>query len=943
MGCLSETQILELVNGATPEGAERHLDECSHCREVVAAAARAFTDVGPASQRTEPSQEPADGVRGASIGRYLLLQVVGRGGMGVVYAAYDPELDRRIALKLLTASDAGGPISRSRLVREAKALARVSHPNVVTVHDAGTIGDEVFIAMEFIEGATVGRWLREKPRSWREVCGVFLQAGRGLAAAHEAGLVHRDFKPENVLIRSDGRVLVTDFGLARPPSGPTQSSAPPEAAAVEITQPGAVAGTPAYMAPEQMRGAPVDARSDEFSFCVALHEALYGERPRPGEPAPDSGDRFLSPRADLLRTRRVPRHIRHAVARGLRSDPRERFPSMSELLAVLGRDPRRRWIRAAVALSVLGLVATAWLAYERGAEQRASMCKPVARELAGIWDKHRRQEVRRALLATRRPYAPDAWKSVRASLDAYAAAWVEARRDACEATWIRGEQSAEALDLRMECLRRRRSELKAVAEVLSRADERVVKRSVETAAGLTALGGCANVELLRAPMRPPIDAIARARVEEAQAELARAKALSRAGRYAEAGVIARRAVETGRALRYRPLEAESLLELGQAEYGHNDYRKAVESLRSARVAAEASRHDRVAARAAVDLVFVLGSRLREHDRAHEWAQLAGASIERLGGDDELSFLLANNVGGVLSLEARMKEARAAFERALSLAEKLGWTEDPRIAALLNNLGVTSRRLGEYEKARSYFERALRIRERAFGREHPRVAFVVNNLGGVFYSLGRFDEAQRLHKRALAISERAVGPDSTDAAMPIENIGIIAENRRQFEVALKYYRRALSIYEKAYGPEHPDGAQILTRIGGILAQMGRDKEALEMHRRALFVREKSLGPSHPDLATSLAGIGEILLDRRQGAEALPLVERALRLRRAATNEPIELGDLRFLVARALRLTGKDPARAKRLAEEARADYRRIGDVRKKELAAVQAWLAARPGK
>ncbi|HET6583005.1 MAG TPA: serine/threonine-protein kinase, partial [Nannocystaceae bacterium] len=226
--------------------------------------------------------------RGTTLGRYVVLERIGSGGMGVVYAAYDPQLDRKVALKLLHAreerdGDSGG---RARVLREAQAMARLSHPNVVAVHDVGVVDDTLFVAMEFVEGVTLGHFIAAGSRRWNEVLDVFEPAGRGLAAAHAAGLVHRDFKPDNVMIGNDGRVRVMDFGLARAAAEITTESSEGSGGSIvelsgvdRLTRTGALVGTPAYMAPELLAGGNADARSDQFAFCVALHRALYGTAP----------------------------------------------------------------------------------------------------------------------------------------------------------------------------------------------------------------------------------------------------------------------------------------------------------------------------------------------------------------------------------------------------------------------------------------------------------------------------------------------------------------------------------------------------------------------------------------------------------------------------------------------------------------------------------------
>jgi len=261
---------------------------------------------------------------GDCLGRYTVRDRIGRGGIGEVYAAHDPELDRIVALKMLRPGLAGeSPEARARFQREAQAMARLSHPNVVAVYDVGAVGERVYVAMELVEGPTLEAWLLERPRGWREVVEVFLQAGRGLEAAHAAGLVHRDFKPSNVIVGD--RVRVADFGLARvaadaEPTGPMA----PTALEGVVTETGAALGTPAYMAPEQRAGGPPSAQSDQYSFAVALYEALYGSRPAAGEP-PRKGFHRLPPR------------VRRILHRALSSHPAERYPSMSDLLRDLSR------------------------------------------------------------------------------------------------------------------------------------------------------------------------------------------------------------------------------------------------------------------------------------------------------------------------------------------------------------------------------------------------------------------------------------------------------------------------------------------------------------------------------------------------------------------------------------------------------------------------------
>ena len=314
------------------------------------------------------------------IGRFTIVRELGAGGMGVVYVAYDEQLDRRVAVKLLRGSDSDVE-AKLRLQREAQAMARLSHPNVVTVHEVGTFQDQVFVAMEFIDGQDLRGWLKAERRSWRAIIEVFVQAAEGLAAAHDAGIVHRDFKPDNVLVGNDGRVRVADFGLAHAfdaalaehePTRDGASEPVPEQEAsarldVSLTKTGAIMGTPAYMAPEQFEGLRTDARSDQFSFCVALWEGLYGRRPFSGENLVALSYAVMDGKLDAPPNEaEVPAWLHTLLVRGLAPMAEDRWPTMRDLIAALAKDPqvrRTRVLRWTALASVVGtlLGGLAWI------------------------------------------------------------------------------------------------------------------------------------------------------------------------------------------------------------------------------------------------------------------------------------------------------------------------------------------------------------------------------------------------------------------------------------------------------------------------------------------------------------------------------------------------------------------------------------------------------
>jgi serine/threonine protein kinase len=372
-GCLTDESIFAFVQGQLPPEAvptiEEHLSLCQDCRTVVAETAKFFAhDDATVEVGRHDDDRPAPLVPGTRVSRYVISEVIGVGAAGVVYRAYDPELKRNIALKLLRTDHARelGPL-KARLLREAQAMAQLAHPNVVSVFDVGTYADEIVIVLEMVEGQTLARWLGERPRTWQEVRSAFIEAGKGLAAAHAVQLVHRDFKPANVLVGADGRVRVTDFGLARPMDlddelngdAPADSQDPPSSPhstssgvplarrplfSLTATEEGGLAGTPVYMAPEQFQRRRADARSDQFSFCVALYMALYRRHPYlVGSTKVYSleqlADSVINGSLQVPERSEAPAALLQILRRGLKVDPKERFSSMQELLDNLMSDP----------------------------------------------------------------------------------------------------------------------------------------------------------------------------------------------------------------------------------------------------------------------------------------------------------------------------------------------------------------------------------------------------------------------------------------------------------------------------------------------------------------------------------------------------------------------------------------------------------------------------
>ena len=893
---------------------------------------------------------------GTQIGRLVVLGPLGEGGTALVYVAYDRELDRKVALKFMRPSllkSEKATAARTRLMREAQALARLNHPNVVAIHDVGTYGDVVFIAEAFVDGWTVTDWLKEKPRSIREILDIFLQAGRALEAAHAAGLVHRDFKPDNVLVGRDGRAQVTDFGLARAtddmaPEEPVQTvgSTMVDSSGVlasPLTRTGMIMGTPAYMAPEQHLSQRADARTDQFNFCVSLYEILYGERPFSGTTVGELAREVTQGRVrPAPKDTKVPAWLRKVILRGLKPEPGDRYPSMTALLEALGRDPAvsRRRVTTVAGLALL-LVAVA-LGVSLYHQRSSRVCGGAERKLAGVWDDTRRDTVRRAFLATNKPFAEAAWRGVVAALDAYSRTWVGMHEDACAATRVRGEQSEALLDLRVGCLTQRLGEVKALVDVLEGADAEVVERAAKATGGLGSLAVCADAEALKGVLPPPKDAATRTKVQEVRAKIARSKALEDAGKYDEALKVATAAFADTRELAYRPLDAEALYQLGVAKADKGDTKGAEQTLHQALFAAIEGHHRQVEASTAIMLTHYVGYTMRRTEQGHFWADYAKATLATLGTNEALEARWHNSVAGVYYAEAKYDKQLVHNQRALALRQRAFGSTHVAVAGSLNNLGVTHSGLGNPRQAAEYFQRARELYEKASGPDHPDVALALMNLAGVHGTLGEFAKERSEAERSVAIFEKVAGMEHSNTAMAISNLATAFHHQENHEEALKQYRRALAIYEQTEGLKHPDTAGAIEGVGRELRCIGgQQREALAQARRAVEAMEGAYGKDHPELASPLSFLGLAQLDVGAPADALATFERTLPLRVKARAQPDDMAETKFGMAQAVWQLGKDKPRALRLAEDARNLLRKVHH-RKKELFKVSIWLKEHGG-
>jgi serine/threonine protein kinase/tetratricopeptide (TPR) repeat protein len=684
-------------------------------------------DVGPPadlgtlgdSDANAPGQAPVAPRRitpvGGKLGRYHVLDELGAGGMGVVYAAYDPELDRRVALKLLPPG-AGGEEATARLIREAQSMARLSHPNVVHIYDVGRVDGSIYITMQLVEGGTLKQWMAGG-RPWREVVPKFVAAARGLAAAHAAGIVHRDFKPDNVLMERDGSARVVDFGLARPIDQVADvrggGERIGEAADAELllehplTRTGALIGTPVYMAPEQHTCGETDDRTDQFSFCVALYEGLYGVRPFTGRTIAAialevTRGNVLPPPKDA----KVPKWLHRIVLRGLASRPEDRWPSMLALIQALERPPWRVRPGFAALAGLVLLAAGGAAGFTGGSESAAPVCGGAPLKLSGVWDDAARDRVRSSFGSLGQA---ESGSRVEKRLDAYARRWSQQYRHVCEATNLRQEQSQSLLDLRMACLDRRLWELDGVVKVLESGDEAVLENADTAVAGLRPIEACATVDSDAGELEV-LDGVMRERVDGLRRRLADAKALSDAGRLADGLAVAERVADRALELDHPPLRAEALLRLGILQRTLGDAAAAAETLREAAWLADEHRLEEVETLAKIELVSVEGLDLDRPERAREWGRHAQAAVQRFAPDGLPAAELAFGLGLTEHAAGNLSAAREHHFRALTVFERELGRGDPRIARSLARMGELELDAGMPRDAARYLDKALELYE-----------------------------------------------------------------------------------------------------------------------------------------------------------------------------------------------------------------------------------------
>ena len=821
--------------------------------------------------------------RGDLVDRYVIVSTLGEGGMGIVYVAYDPELDRRVALKLLR-SELGSLESKepqARLLREAQALARLSHPNVVTIFDVGTLADQVWLAMELIEGQTLKLWLRQS-RSWPQLVAVFVAAGRGLQAAHEVGLVHRDFKPENVMVGADGRVRVMDFGLACAEGGvipvdPGRDLMMSTGTRLSdrMTQPGTLQGTPAYMAPEQWTGGVADARTDQFAFCVGLFEALYGVHPFASNSR--SGIRSAVTKGEVAAipgSLRVPGRLGRILRRGLAVQPGERWPNMTLLLAELEHDPRRTPLRVAGVAGLLIAASAVSYGVARHQEAEREGCEVVSRELAGVWDDERRAALRRAFTGTQEAFAADVWSRVEVRIDAYSEGLAGEQRALCEAH-ASGAVTDRLMDLRAACLGRQKTRLAALLDVFAAADRVVVENAVQAVASLPSIAACADAEALLA-VAPPSDPLVAARVEGLREQLAQVEALEHAGRYEQGISLVTTVRAEAEALGYAPLAAEAAHDEGNLLLGAVRPAEAQARFAQALRLALVSDMHALAADAMAKQIFVVSDGLRRPAEALMLRDAAEALVERAHDDGRLEALLHNNLGVAYYAQGDSQQGQEQFARVVAAAQRVD-PPVPLLAVGYFNLGEVHLTEGRLAASRANYTQARDLFARLVGESHPMFGQAVAGIGAVDVKAGAFAAALQHCQQALEILEATHGPDHMYVIQPLLGLARAQAGTGDTEAARATFERLRGLAERL-PLVHPMAAEAFEGVGEFLASTGDVAGARALFERAVAVYVAAQGRDHGPQAPAAVRAGELAAQAGELAAAEEWFKRVLALAR-----------------------------------------------------------------
>jgi tetratricopeptide (TPR) repeat protein len=836
------------------------------------------TPEGAHDASTLPSAAMAAMAMGASVGRFRVRGMLGSGGMGIVLDAFDPKLDRPVAVKLLR-SDAWGATTqteRARLQREAQAMARLSHPNVVTVFEVGEFDGQSFLAMEKVDGTTLRAWQAE-PRTPAAIIAMYITVGRGLAAAHAAHLVHRDFKPENVLVGRDGRARVSDFGLVSSGAAIGDADLRDTPLGTRMTVHGSTMGTPAYMAPEQWRGVAVDARADQFAFAVALWEAAYGDHPFAPVAATAVTLRAAVLAGALRPTPRgagAPGWLRPILERALAPTPEQRWPTLDAVLDELARrsTPNRLPFAIGGGVVVVAAVGVAALLASRGSARVEPCPEP---SLAGVWDGAERERVRAHLARVDLARGASMFDDLARHADRQARAWQAMHVATCKATRS-GSQSDTLHDQRMACLHDRADELARTAAVTLGVREPGRLEPVLTAwSQLSSVDECADRVAIASFVAPPAPG-SRPEAESIADELRAVEVARRAGQLEHLHDRAAAVLVRARTLAHPPLLARALQLVSSVASDRTDTPTAEAALLEATEVAARAGDDDIAAHAWTRLLEVIAFERGKPDEALVLVPAARAAVARAGDRLPDRVALLTHESDVLLKLRRYSDALAKLAEARGLLEgagaaNIGSPLQPDLAEVLQSTGIVHSVAGSYDVALPLFHEAIGHWDQAMGVAHPASAFAYINLGETLRRLDRKAEAQVALETAVRIRETRLG-ESPGLAHALGALGNIHRERREMAVALPMLERAARIARATMPDTNLYKLAALNGLATVYLQEHRDEEARALLDEAIAVGDRS-GARNTNRANAL--INRADLDTKVGdcASALPRYERA----------------------------------------------------------------------
>ncbi|MGE0548614.1 MAG: tetratricopeptide repeat protein [Kofleriaceae bacterium] len=800
----------------------QHVDGCAECRAASSALVMASRNGVDTELDGKPWSRPHF-APGSKLDRFIILHEIGEGASSVVYAAYDPKLDRKLALKLLRSR---GASLDERLLREGRALAKVSHPNVVSVYEVGEADDQLYIALELIEGVSAAQWVAiTKPR-WTLVRAVFLAAARGLSALHRAGLVHHDVKPDNIVVARDGKVRLVDLGLVGA---------------------GAGAGTPLFMAPEVAVGRVGDTASDQFSLCAAFADCLGGQTA-----------------IEHPQTLRVPRRLRKAIARGLASDPRARFPNVETLIDALR--PRQSW-RWAVPASAIGIAATATLVLAANHMQPSMLPLCTATQLVTPAEL---AAVDAAIATSTRPHAIETRQRVTPALTGYADAWRTEHQTACEAYHARREISANRFDRRIDCLARHRLRFEATITRIKHGGPEAIDRAIDLIAALPSVAECHDDGALDRSDPLPVDATLRIASMTAEQELAAAQVSHDAGDSKLALDHARTALDAARSSEYRPTIARAALMAGELLVNAGSFEQARSMIDEAIQTAAAGRADLIEARGWILALYLLGVEREAKESELTAATLAARAAVARAGDPIVHARLENVLGAIAKRSGDYERAREHLQASLDVLTKAG-AHGTDLSITQGNLSTVLPMLGDLAGARQLAAQAVRRDREMFGPHHPRYAESLVQLAPREADAGEHEVARAHLEEALAIANATYGADSVPAMEVHQTAALLLGRNGELDAAQVHAQRGLELSRKLRGPNHSDTAKALLTIANLAASRGEFGDAERIARQALAIIRDSAGPDHPLVASITANLGMWALERGDARTA----ERALR--------------------------------------------------------------------